>query len=61
LSLFQISDTYCDPKSFAWEHEFKAFIEEASKDKYGLKVKLPGGIRFFKQKGTYTIIDYVDR
>ncbi|OFY62491.1 MAG: hypothetical protein A2V64_01965 [Bacteroidetes bacterium RBG_13_43_22] len=38
-----ISRTYCDPKSFAWEHEFKAFIDQASKDKYGLKVKLPGG------------------
>ncbi len=38
-----ISRTYCDPKSFAWEHEFKAFIELASKDQYGLKVKLPGG------------------
>ena len=25
-----ISRTYCDPKSFAWEHEFKAFIEQAS-------------------------------
>src|SRR5450759_3547339 len=36
-----ISQTYCDPKSFAWEQEFKAFIEEASKDQYGLKVKLP--------------------
>jgi hypothetical protein len=35
-----ISHTYCDPKSFAWERELKAFIEEASKDKYGLKVKL---------------------
>ena len=35
-----ISQTYCDPKSFAWEQEFKAFIEEASKDQYGLKVKL---------------------
>ena len=38
-----ISRTYCDSKSFAWEHEFKAFIEQASKDQYGLKVKLPGG------------------
>jgi TolB-like protein len=38
-----ISRTYCDPKSFAWEYEFKAFIEQASKDQYGLKVKLPGG------------------
>jgi hypothetical protein len=38
-----ISRTYCDPKSFAWEHEFKAFIEQASKDQFGLKVKLPKG------------------
>ena len=38
-----ISRTYCDPKSFAWEHEFKAFIELASKDQFGLKVKLSGG------------------
>ena len=38
-----ISRTYCDPKSFAWEHEFKAFVEQASQDKYGLKVKLPNG------------------
>jgi TolB-like protein len=38
-----ISRTYCDPKSFAWEHEFKAFVELASKDKLGLKVKLPNG------------------
>jgi len=36
-----ISRTYCDPKSFAWEHEFKAFVEQASQDQYGLKVKLP--------------------
>jgi TolB-like protein len=38
-----ISRTYCDPKSFAWEHEFKAFVEQASQDRFGLKVKLPGG------------------
>jgi TolB-like protein len=38
-----ISRTYCDPRSFAWEHEFKAFIGQASKDEFGLKVKLPGG------------------
>lgn len=36
-----ISRTYCDPKSFAWEHEFKAFVEQASQDPFGLKVKLP--------------------
>jgi serine/threonine-protein kinase len=38
-----ISRTYCDPKSFAWEHEFKAFIEQASNDQYRLKIKLPNG------------------
>jgi len=38
-----ISQTYCDPKSFAWEHEFKAFVELASYDQFGLKVKLPNG------------------
>ncbi|MCX6256624.1 MAG: hypothetical protein NTW49_01780, partial [Bacteroidia bacterium] len=38
-----ISRTYCDPKSFAWDHEFKAFIDQASHDQFGLKVKLSGG------------------
>jgi tetratricopeptide (TPR) repeat protein len=38
-----ISRTYCDPKSFAWEHEFKAFVELASHDQFGLKIKLPNG------------------
>lgn len=38
-----ISRTYCDPKSFAWEHEFKAFVEQASQDKFKLKIKLPNG------------------
>ena len=38
-----ISRTYCDPKSFAWEHEFKAFVEQASNDQFGLKVRLPNG------------------
>jgi TolB-like protein/cytochrome c-type biogenesis protein CcmH/NrfG len=37
-----ISRTYCDPKAFAWEHEFKAFVDNVSKDEFGLKVKLPG-------------------
>jgi tetratricopeptide (TPR) repeat protein len=35
-----ISRTYCDPKSFAWEHEFKAFVDLASKDQFGLRVRL---------------------
>jgi len=38
-----ISRTYCDPNSYAWEHEFKAFIEQASQDRFGLKTKLPNG------------------
>lgn len=38
-----VSRTYCDPKSFAWEHEFRAFVELASRDQLGLKVKLSGG------------------
>jgi dienelactone hydrolase len=38
-----ISRTYCDPKSFAWEHEFKTFIEQASNDPFGLKVTLQNG------------------
>jgi len=36
-----ISRTYCDPRSFAWEHELIAFIENATRDKFGLRVKLP--------------------
>jgi TolB-like protein len=38
-----ISRTYCDPKSFAWEHEFKAFVKLASDDQFGLKIRLPNG------------------
>ena len=38
-----ISRTYCDPKSFAWEHEFKTFVEQASNDEFGLKIKLSNG------------------
>jgi TolB-like protein len=38
-----ISRTYCDPNSFAWEHEFKTFLDQASHDQYGLMVKLPNG------------------
>jgi dienelactone hydrolase len=38
-----VSRTYCDPKSFAWDHEFKAFVNQASQDRFGLKIKLPNG------------------
>jgi len=30
-----ISRTYCDPKAFAWNYEFKAFIELAGNDQFG--------------------------
>ena len=38
-----LSRTYCDPKSFAWEHEFKAFLDQALVDPFGIKVNLPHG------------------
>jgi len=38
-----VSQTYCDPKCFAWEHEFKVFVEQAGRDQFGLKTKLSGG------------------
>jgi tetratricopeptide (TPR) repeat protein len=38
-----ISRTYCDTNSFAWEHELKVFVEQASQDKFGLKIKLNNG------------------
>ncbi len=38
-----ISQTYCDPKSFAWQHEFCAFNKLAKEDSYGRDVKLSGG------------------
>jgi tetratricopeptide (TPR) repeat protein len=38
-----ISRTDCDPNSFAWEHEFKAFAELAATDNFGLKINLPNG------------------
>ncbi len=38
-----ISRTYCDPKSFAWEHEFRAFLRIAEADRLGLKVTLHSG------------------
>ena len=38
-----ISQTYCDPKSFAWQNEFVAFNRLAGGDPLGIDVKLPGG------------------
>ncbi len=38
-----LSQTYCDPKSFAWEHEFVAFNKLAGKDTFGRDIKLSNG------------------
>ena len=38
-----ISRTYCDPRSFAWDNELKAFIKMATEDRFGFKIKLSSG------------------
>jgi len=38
-----LSRTYCDPKSFAWTHEFLAFRKIAGQSQTGLNVRLRGG------------------
>lgn len=38
-----ISQTYCDPKSFAWQHEFVAFNKLAQDDEFGRDIKLGNG------------------
>jgi TolB-like protein len=38
-----ISQTYCDPKSFAWQHEFCAFNNLAKEDRFGRDIKLSSG------------------
>ena len=38
-----ISQTYCDPKSFAWQHEFCAFNKMAKEDKFGRDIRLASG------------------
>lgn len=38
-----ISQTYCDPKCFAWQNEFVAFNKMASADPLGKDVKLASG------------------
>jgi hypothetical protein len=38
-----ISQTYCDPKSFAWKHEFVAFNDFAKKDIIGRDITLSNG------------------
>src|SRR5664280_1153079 len=38
-----ISQTYCDPQSFAWQHELVAFNKMAKEDQFGRDIKLAGG------------------
>lgn len=38
-----ISQTYCDPKSFAWKHEFQAFNKLAREDSFGRDIRLANG------------------
>ena len=38
-----ISQTYCDSKSFAWQHEFVAFNKLAKEDQFGRDIRLAGG------------------
>jgi TolB-like protein/Tfp pilus assembly protein PilF len=38
-----ISQTYCDPKSFAWRHEFQVFNKLAKEDAFGRDIKLANG------------------
>ena len=38
-----ISQTYSDPKSFAWQHEFCAFNKLSQQDKFGRDIKLANG------------------
>src|SRR5882757_5982137 len=38
-----ISQTYCDPKSFAWQHEFCAFNKLSKQDQFGRDIKLSNG------------------
>ena len=38
-----ISQTYCDPKSFAWQHEFVAFNKLAKEDQFGRDIRLSRG------------------
>ena len=38
-----LSQTYCDTKSFAWQHEFVPFINLAKEDTFGRDIKLSNG------------------
>lgn len=38
-----LSRTYCDPISYAWNHEFLAFLNTGKLDRFGLNIKLSSG------------------
>src|SRR5450759_3255827 len=38
-----ISQTYCDSKSFAWQHELVAFNKSAKEDQFGRDIRLTSG------------------
>ena len=38
-----LSQTYCDPNSFAWQYEFLPFLRMAEKDHFGKDIKLRSG------------------
>ncbi len=38
-----ISQTYCDTRSFAWQHEFCAFNKLAKEDQFGRDIRLRSG------------------
>jgi TolB-like protein len=38
-----VSQTYCDPSSYAWQHELLPFKKQASADEFGLKIRLENG------------------
>ena len=38
-----LSQTYCDPKSFAWQHEFVAFNKLTKEDQFARDIKLSNG------------------
>ena len=38
-----VSQTYCDPKSFAWQHELRVFNKKAKEDSVGRDIRLANG------------------
>jgi tetratricopeptide (TPR) repeat protein len=38
-----LSQTYCDPNSYAWRYEFQTFLKFSSEDQFGRNIKLRNG------------------